>query len=130
MCLFSKKIFNSYNEIDKFKKNLPIIKKNITVYKILNKDNKSPYRGFKYEQGFHYTESSFNIQSFQFFNYSPLKVKYRVKIFRGLHVFKKLKQAKTNLRYDDKIVKMIIPKDSVYIEGINGDIVTNNLIWY
>lgn len=45
-------------------------------------------------------------------------------------LFLQKKARKLKRERGGKLVKMYIPKGSKYYKGINGDIVSNNLIWY
>ena len=104
-----------------------IAKKDIKVYKVLNVFDCSPYRNFKYEKGYHY--------STKFTKYFSRWVNWVIRINSGLHAYRsftKAEENRSNNYYpsDYKVVTMYIPAGSKYYKGINGDIVSDNLIWY
>ena len=121
MCLQVDKRFKTRQEARNYK---PLIaKKDIKVYKYLDFEDDvyiSLFMGFKYEKGYHY---SANI-SRNIFKRRHLNV-WTIECNRGLHAYTN----KMNKAYFEEII-MYIPKGSEYYLGTNGDIVSNNLIWY
>lgn len=121
MCLQVDKRFKTRQEARDYK---PLIaKKDIKVYKYLVFEDDSyisPFQGFKYEKGYHY---SANIGK-SVFKRRHLNV-WTIECNRGLHAY----THEMNKPYFKQII-MYIPKGSEYYKGINEDIVSNNLIWY
>lgn len=103
------------------RKNPTIARRDITVYKRLYSTGKAPYRDFYYKKGFHYYQEG---EPFSFIRNGSF-----VKVREGLHAFVSEKRASESW-VGVKTVKMIIPKGSKYYRGDNGDIVSDNLIWY
>lgn len=103
-----------------------IAKEDIRVYKNLTQNNKSPYYDFKYEKGYHYSVTKLTKNCV----FSYIMCSWRINIEKGLHTYKQLNTAINNRDKEEKTVIMYIPKNSVYYLGANGDIVSNNLIWY
>lgn len=135
MCLNTKKRFDTFKEAQAYKGE--IATKDIVVYKVLDRASKTygqaPYQSdFYYEKGIQYTESKLKIEVKRSFN-----DEYCLQIHQGLHAFvyktcKGIKEYMYLHKQDckSKAIKMTIPKGSIYYLGTNGDIVTNNLIWY
>jgi len=133
MCLVVKKKFKDLKDAKAYK---PLIAtKDIKVYKILDLltdvGGKAPYRGFRYQKGFQYTESKLELC------YDLFNSKYEINVDQGLHAY--VKRDCPEIRNylssyysnnESGVVEMIIPKGSIYYLGTNNDIVTNNLIWY
>lgn len=122
MCLYIKDSQNILNKLIKQIKPL-IAKEDIIVYKVLDQNNYSPYRAYKYTEGFHYYETGDIIPEVG-------KCSTDIIIKKGLHSYSSYTIASTRRNSTDKIVKMIIPKGSKYFIGKNEDIVSDNLIWY
>lgn len=125
MCLTSKR-YNSREKRNIAMKPL-IAKKDMTVYKILKKFNlRSPYKNFRYEKGFHYYEDKKLVPRI------GINIGYYFTVNEGLHCFKDKIKAINYMDVwlnDCEIHEMIIPKDSKYFIGSNGDIATDNLIF-
>jgi len=125
MCLKVDKKFKTRKEARNFK---PLIaKKEIKVYKILDTENTSPYFTFTYDKGYQYSSN--------FSKYIEENYGWKIKINKGLHSFidyKNAKERKYCFLYPEsfKIITMYIPKGSKYYLGDDGDIVSDNLIWY
>lgn len=135
MCLTTKG-FPTKKEALKYKKEGEILKKDLIVYKILNKTRTgyfSPFQDTQYERGYHYyqTEKPFTFSGVRrkWFSYV-----YGFTIDRGLHSYVNKIIAEDSHAYrrcmNGRVVKMVIPKGSKIYRGINGDIVSDNLIWY
>ena len=125
MCL---KVNTNFYTRKEAREHKPLIaEKDIKVYKVIDVNDRSPYFNFKYHKKYHYScNFSKNIV-----NYG----RWYIKINKGLHSFIKHSEAKIRkagfLNEDYfKIVTMYIPKGSEYYLGDNGDIVSNNLVWY
>ena len=103
-----------------------IAEKDIKVYKLLTEDNKSIFKYFQFDKGYHYSVKRFT-KNTEFGLYSR---QWKLNISKGLHAYVSLKKAKEVQFGDEKIVIMYIPARSQYYLGINGDIVSDNLIWY
>lgn len=123
--------FESRKKAREFYKTPLIAKKDILVYKILQKyNNHSPYYYMKYEKGFLYYQDGKR----QFSSYiMPLVFSWNLEINQGLHSYKNKKVAEdclfsvfTDPSY--KIVEMIVPKGSKYFEN-DGEIVSNQLLY-
>jgi len=131
MCLDVKKIFSNRREAQEFSKKPFIARKEIEVYKILQKSGGlSLYKCFKYEKGWQY---------FSKFSFNILKLgakDWNLSVSEGLHFFTNEERAKRSIRNGGahpsfyKIVKMYIPKGAKYFRGDNEDIVTNTIIYY
>ncbi len=134
MCLKIDKQFLSKKEALEYFNEPLIAKKEFEVYKILEiYENKylSIHYGFEYKQGTQYSESKF-IKTIKPYPYAN---KYYIEISKGLHSYteEKINQLKKTALYNYanlEIVKMWIPKGAKYFIGENGDIVSNELIWY
>ena len=110
-----------------------IAKKDIEVYKILHRHNRTPYRNFLIEENTHYyqTGKKFNIFIQTFQSWGELLPYTKLEVDEGLHAY--VKHPKKSWYYGTvyKVVKAIIPKGSLYL--INDDkteIVSDNLIFY
>lgn len=137
MCLIVNKMFASSEEARNYFNKPLIAKKDIKVYKILENLNKnkttgySPFKYMKYKKGFQYTESHFNMNIEEY--YTSL---YELCINQGLHAYIKknsegLKCHLSQFSYSSpEIIEMYIPKGSKYFLGKDGEIVSDNLIWY
>lgn len=109
-----------------FKQNPLIASKDITVWKVLEKNDRSVFRKFKYQKGVHYFQTgkpfsfriSENVSGFAFMT-----------IDKGLHSYCSRTKAKSYLDTNKKIVKFIIPKGSKYYLGCMQDIVSDQLIY-
>lgn len=83
-----------------------IAQKSITVYKVLFRDNQSPYWYTKYERGKTYKSS--------------LRRNQFGKVYIGLHSFVTKKEARAHINEGgtgDKVVEMKIPKGARYFSG-------------
>jgi len=113
--------------------NKPLIaKKDITVYKILNKNffngkYYSPHKHFEYEKGNEYYRYG---KKFEIRVSKTNNEKYLVHIYDGLHSYRTLSRAKDATWGNRKVFKMVIPKGAEYYLGENKDIVSDRLIWY
>lgn len=109
-------------------KQAKIAKEDITVYKVINKNNYGwlynlviDNKSCKWKKGYEYTELDFPKNTNGLIIYSRSDTN---KIFfyfeeNGFHS-KKTKKEAMNIKYnDEKIVKMIIPKGSYYYENEN-----------
>lgn len=116
-------------------------KEDITVVKILNKDNTSPYKYFGYQPGMHYTLDEALEAKKSVFYYSE----GRYYVERGYHAFVLseveisrscsdivvIPVRKSNNSwsfFDSKIVVMTVPKGARYYLGVNGDIASDQLV--
>jgi len=125
MCLIIEKSFYSMKELHEFASKPLIAKKDIKVYKVLGTNNISPYRKMLYEKNFEYTEH----QPFTYYCSDELGA-HALYLRQGLYSFTRKSTAKNSLRFDRKIVEMIIPKGAQYFKGVGSTIVSNKLIWY
>lgn len=119
MCLRIRKTL--WNKV--FKPKYKLAKKDIPVYKILihkrNGDWESPYQDYPYTLGVTMV--------------SPLETLTRksLNLELGLHAFRNINTVRRSLLYNATrhvVLKAIIPKASLYIKGVGGDIVSNQLI--
>lgn len=127
MCLRVDKTFKIREEVREFFNKPLIAKKEIKVHKVLCFENNkyySPYRGMKYQKGFHYTNNKFTKDIFFCID------RWYLNINAGLHsfVFGKIPPQYSSTSY--KVVEMYIPKGAKYFLGTNNEIVSDNLIWY
>jgi hypothetical protein len=132
MCLSINGAFSSREVARQFASKPLIAKRNMRVLKVLKPNSGSAYRKFKYEKGFHYYQDgkpfSFRIERINSY--------WKVNIFKGLHACLTRDKVATitgpdlftNPSY--LVVRMIIPKGSKYFTNKDGEIVSDNLIWY
>ena len=115
-------------EAREFTKNPKIAAKDITVYKVINRDGTPPYfPSFKYEKGFHYYQTGNKPFTFEIIKESFSK-NYEVNINEGLHCFKTRERANNIVYGGRRLVKMIIPKGAKYFE--KDDVyVSDQLVW-
>lgn len=123
MCLTLKERFETREMARKAAKSPKIAKKDIIVYKKLDRcDGKigySPFYGHKYEKGMHYYQDGKRPFSISIENDYGMWIIY---INRGLHAYTKKVLGGT-------IKKMVVPKGAKYFLGSNNDIVADQLIW-
>lgn len=130
MCLFAKSNKNTIS--------LQIATKDIVVFKVLKVSQKqqrsgiitmgrAPVQGTLYKKGGYAKRSPFGIR------FESLKsvAQGRFIVNEGLYSYESLGKAKHGWSswINGVIVKMIIPKGSVYLKGMHGKIVSNYLIW-
>lgn len=121
MCLQIQKSFRTKKEAKEFMLKPLIAKKDIEVFKVLNKDNTSIYKDFQYTKGFEYTNDKFTIDYIRFLD--------RLNIHSGIHSCKTKSATQIHKQDHHKVVKMIVPKGAEYFEN-DDEIVSNRLIWY
>jgi len=124
MCLTVDKEFNNESTAIEYTKNPKIAGRDRVVYKVLDKDNKSPYQGFKYHKGFLYYQTN-KKKPFDIGVHSFWWGVYKININDGLHAFI-TKDAAEYLRIRSKVselrvVKMVIPKGARYFLGDDND---------
>jgi len=128
MCLTA--TFKTRDAARKAKKNSLIAKEDINVFKILTRGNFAPFKSFLYEKGMHYYQEGkpFGIGKIEKPWYSSM---WRFDVEQGLHSYTSKSKAEEHLSFyiNIKIVKMIIPKGALYYIGINGDVVSSELIY-
>lgn len=98
----------------------------ITVYKILDKNLKSPFQSYKYELGKEYTNDSVEDIGEAFEHYL---------IGSGFfHAYDNLNRAlkecalmNRNKKYEFNVYEAEIPKDAFYIKGVREDICSKTL---
>lgn len=127
MCLTIRN-FKTKKEAITFSKKPKKAIKDITVYKVLNLDNRSIYEKFLYEKGkeyYRYGEKLFGISV-----YKQYYGAYKIEIDDGLHAYtsKVIARRKSDYDFSRKMVKMIIPKGALYFEDkLNHEIVSSKL---
>lgn len=92
-------------------------KRSVTVYKVLTKGNRSPYRDFLYEKGKTLPQKKLSISQYG-------------SVGAGYHAYRTKKRAIHCTRFSSypcKVVKMRIPAGHYYIKGDNLDIVATSL---
>lgn len=127
MCLVKQK--NWFQKLFNLKVKPKKARKDIVVYKVLRKTALcdylySPVRDFRYDLNKLYKVDSLDI------HYDCPGSTF-IKVERGLHAYSTLKRAKD--KFDTaypyyRVYQAIIPKGSLYIEGEDEEIVSNQLI--
>jgi len=110
-----------------------IAKKAITVYKVLQKNNESPYQNTKYKEGVEIVTEKF---SFVIEQYGYGNSKWHLEVEQGLHAMateldaKKKRRELNDGESRHKIVEMIIPAGTPYFYNHNNtEIVSLKLNW-
>lgn len=99
-----------------------IAEKDITVYKVLNKDNTSSILRFHYDQNGRYKLDAFYRESFEH------AVEYG-RVYEGFHAYTDKSHADANLDGQfEKTVAFTVPKGAHYYLGIFYDIVADTII--
>lgn len=127
MCLTILNI-KTRKEAGELAKNPKVAKKDIIVYKVLRRDNTSPYKDFLYQKGREY---------YRYGKIFKIKITkdywgelWRIKIEDGLHSYTSFKVAGGSKWGNQKVVKMIIPKGALYFENTDKTKIVSSKLWW
>ncbi len=126
MCLTIYKI-KTKKELARVKSLPKIAKRAIKVFKVLKEEGVSKYRGFHYQRGNHYYQEGKQKFTFDIGGY---KGNWVLHINQGLHSYNTIERAKEELGWYERVVTMYIPRGSQYYRNHDGELVSDQLIWY
>jgi hypothetical protein len=96
------------------------VRKRRTVYKVLDKDNRSPYQGFEYKRGVQLPIVVLDV------------METGGAIRRGYHAYRTVEEARKSWNFlgdhcTHKLVEFYLPVGAKYYEGTDGDIVSDRI---